>query len=117
MATTTPTGYTIPAAATRLLGTATTAGWRTLTNWTPASNTNLPFLTIQVGRRGPNGRVWHYQITWGSYGCVPGRVRLSSSLARTPNSPQWHNGPSLKAIHAVITQHPVSPTPALGVSA
>ncbi|MFB9558682.1 hypothetical protein [Streptomyces roseoviridis] len=106
-ATPAPTGYTVPPAAAKLLAAATAAGWRTLSSWTPATQSSGgPSLTVQVGRLGPNGRRWHYKVVWHARGCAPGRVRLFSSLASTPTTPQWHNGPSLKAIHIVISQHP-----------
>ncbi|MFD7980265.1 hypothetical protein [Streptomyces sp. NPDC059071] len=107
MTTTAPSGYTVPPAATKLLAAATAAGWRTLSHWTPAApSSGGPSLRVQVGRLSPNGRRWHYQIVWHARGCAPGRVRLFSCIASTPTHAQWHNGPSLKAIHAVIAQHP-----------
>lgn len=108
MAVAPPTGYTVPQAATHLIQAAQASGWRTLTQWTPATPSSGGLsLKVQVGRLGgPNGRRWHYQVVWHARGCAPGRVRLFSSIASTPTNPQWHNGPSLKGIHAVITQHP-----------
>ncbi|MFB7592388.1 hypothetical protein [Streptomyces sp. NPDC056169] len=106
MAATPPTGYTIPAAAAQLLATAQAAGWRTLTSWTPPAYQRAPFLTVRVGLHASNGGIWHYRLTWHSRGCAPGHVRLFSSVARTPGHPAWHNGPSLKAIRAVIAQNP-----------
>jgi hypothetical protein len=108
-----PAGYALPAAAAGLVAHAEAHGWLTLVQWTSLGYDGAPFVTIQVGRQlregempDARGNKWIYKVTWHSYGCQPGKVRLFSSGAETPGRPVYHDGPSVKAIRAVIEQHP-----------
>lgn len=118
-----PAGYTLPAAAQRLIDHATGHGWQALVQWYPApggDETAEPFVQVCVGRyltateqaaedhRGPR---WQYLLTWHSRGCPPGRLRrFGQGLAETPTHPATHDAPSLTAITNVITAHPGSDT-------
>lgn len=111
-----PAGYSMPKAAADLLAHAEANGWETLHQWTQPSYTGEPYLSVQlrrnltaVERADTRGDCWKYKLTWHSRGCTPGRVRLfGSGLAATPDSPAWHDAPSVKGIRAVITAHPAS---------
>ncbi|MFC5911484.1 hypothetical protein [Streptacidiphilus monticola] len=109
--TTPPDGYTIPPQVARLVEHARTHGWRTLLQWDTES-AEVPFLTVQVGRRagaddGP-GPYWWYRLTWHNRDLPHGRLRLfRSGIAHTPTQPKAHDAPSIRAIHEVITAHPL----------
>ncbi|MGW0312072.1 hypothetical protein [Streptomyces flavidovirens] len=108
-----PQGYALPKAIEDLVAHAETHGWVSLIQWPAPGDEGKPFVTVQVGRKTTDaesrGDAWHYQLTWHSRDCAPGKVkRFGSGLAKTPDAPQWHNAPSMKAIRAVIEQHPVS---------
>lgn len=109
-----PAGYSLPTAAEGLVTHAKSAGWLTLVQWSPEpGGDGEPFVTIQIGRKTDDpdsrGPVWHYTLTWHSRDCAPGRLRrFGTALAQTPDMPQPHGAPSLKAIREVIDSHPVS---------
>lgn len=109
-----PSGYALPKTAVYLVAHAQVHGWLTLVQWTPPDYTGEPFVSVQVGRllrageqSDARGDRWTYNLTWHARGCAPGRVRLfGRRLAATPEQPWLHDGPSVKAICAVIAQHP-----------
>ncbi|MFE9003171.1 hypothetical protein ACFYOY_13665 [Streptomyces sp. NPDC007875] len=113
-----PDGYTLPPQAAKLIAHAHAHGWQGETQWTPPGwereEDREPFVLVKVGRRMEPGEleysrsdVWLYQLTWHSRGCPPGKLRLfGAGKCRTPENPATHDAPSVKAIAAVITQHP-----------
>lgn len=109
-----PTGYELPKMAADLVAHAEAHGWLSMVQWTPPNYVDDPFVTVQVGRRVAEadghlglGNCWKYQLTWSSRDCAPGKVRLwRKGLAETPANPGTHDAPSVKAIRAVIEQHP-----------
>lgn len=117
---TSPDGYTLPAAARRLIDHATTHRWQTAARWYPPPGAEYaedaePFVQVLVGRRltpaeaadDHRGEAWEYTLTWHSRGCLPGRLRLfGQGLAVTPDAPAVHDAPSVTVITAVITAHP-----------
>jgi hypothetical protein len=110
-----PAGYALPKLAADLVAYAETHGWTTLVQWTALGYDGAPFVTVQVGRLTTEadgylglGDRWTYKLTWHSGGCAPGKVRLfGSGVAVTPESPGAGSAPSVRAIRAVIEQHPV----------
>lgn len=115
IATTPPPGYELPKLAADLVAHAEAHGWMSLVQWTPPGYGGEPYVKVQVGRKLRDGEMpdargdkWIYEITWHSRDCAPGRVRLfRGTSAVTPDRPQYGDGPSIKAIRAVIEQHPV----------
>ena len=104
-----PHGYTLPTTAADLITHAHAHGWDAWAQWAPDGGTSGgPFVTVHTGRvrSAADGDRWHYQITWHSRDCPPGRVRLFSGLASTPDHPASHDAPSVKDIRAVITANP-----------
>lgn len=109
-----PAGYELPKMAADLVAHAEAHGWLSLVQWTPPDYMGDPFVGVQVGRRVTEadgylglGNCWKYQLTWSSRDCAPGKVRLwRKGLAETPANPGTHDAPSVKAIRAVIEQHP-----------
>lgn len=118
-----PAGYALPTIAQALIDHAHAHGWITQVEWT--SNVigwdRDPYVNVQVGRQVTNadraaaeaareylgdGPHWMYDLCWHSGDCAPGRLRLFSSLAQTPDNPAAHGGPSVRGIRAVITAHP-----------
>ncbi|MFI0736830.1 hypothetical protein ACH4PU_01795 [Streptomyces sp. NPDC021100] len=118
LAATPPHGYALPKAAADLVAHAAALGWRTLV-WWGTSSSDEPFVTVQVGRLleqdaqpDHRGDRWTYRLTWHSRGCPPGRVRrFGRCLAQTPDQPWTHDGPSLKSIRQVVTDHPAPRIP------
>lgn len=109
-----PAGYTLPKAAAGLMATAREHGWTAIAQWTPPGYDGEPFVKVHVGRGlhpgeqpDARGNGWHYQLTWHSRDCGPGRVRLfGRCLAETPDQPWTHDGPSVTRVRAVIQQYP-----------
>lgn len=109
-----PDGYTLPRPAANLVSHAQAHGWLTLIQWTPPGWDREPFVTVHVGRKVMAGELddargdrWSYKLTWHSRDCQSGKLRLfGSGLASTPDRPASHDAPSVKAITAVIAQHP-----------
>ncbi|MFE7077910.1 hypothetical protein ACFU96_48370 [Streptomyces sp. NPDC057620] len=109
-----PAGYALPAAASGLIAHAEAHGWLALAQWTSIDFDGDPFVTVQVGRQLADGEMpdargsrWLYKLTWHSRDCAPGKVRLfGNGHAVTPDSPGGNYAPSVKAIRAVIEQHP-----------
>ena len=108
-----PEGYELPKLAADLVAHAEMHGWMALVQWTPPGYEGEPYVTVQVGRLLQDGEMpdargnkWTYKLTWHSRGCMPGKVRLfGGSSAVTPEQPVYGNGPSVKAIRAVIAAH------------
>lgn len=98
-----PDGYTMPTAAAQLVERAEASGWTTAVRWTPPDYDGEPHVKVAVAQGG-----WRYEVTWHSRGCQPGRVRLFSSLAWTPERPAAHDAPSIKGICAVINANPAT---------
>jgi hypothetical protein len=109
-----PAGYALPKLAADLVAHAEAHGWTTLTQWTALGYGGAPFVTVQVGRLVTEadgylglGDRWTYKLTWHSGGCAPGKVRLfGNGIAITPDNPGAGYAPSVKAIRAVISEHP-----------
>lgn len=109
-----PAGYALPKAAAGLMAVAHEHGWTAIAQWTPPGYDGAPFVTVHVGRGlrpgeqpDARGNGWHYQLTWHSRDCAPGRLRLfGRCLAETPEQPCTHDGPSVTRVRAVIQQHP-----------
>jgi len=109
-----PEGYELPKLAADLVAHAEAHGWVSLVEWTSPDYDGEPFVTVQVGRKLQAGEMsdargdkWIYKATWHSRGCAPGKVRLfRGTSAVTPEHPMYGDGPSIKAIRAVIEQHP-----------
>lgn len=109
-----PQGYALPKLAADLVAHAEAHGWATLVQWTALGYDGDPFVAVQVGRLVAEadgylglGDRWTYKLTWHSRDCDPGKVRLfGSGTAVTPANPGGHYAPSIKAIRAVIEQHP-----------
>lgn len=115
-----PPAYTLPASAADLISYALAHGWDGRAQWTPPGADPI-WVTVHIGRHVTeadraaadrareylgDGPLWHYQLTWHSRGCPPGRVRRFGGLAETPEHPATHDAPSLRAIREVIEQHP-----------
>lgn len=109
-----PEGYALPKLAVDLVAHAEAHGWVSLAQWTAPDYEGEPFVSVQVGRQlrdgempGARGDKWVYKLTWHSRDCAAGKVRLfRGSSAVTPDQPAYSDGPSVKAIRAVIEQHP-----------
>lgn len=109
-----PDGYALPKLAADLVEHAEAHGWTTRAQWTALGYVGEPYVTVQVGRLVAEadgylglGDRWTYSLTWHSRDCAPGKVRLfGSGIAVTPANPGSHSAPSVKAIRAVIEQHP-----------
>lgn len=106
-----PQGYTLPKAIEDLVAHAEAHGWISMIQWTYPGYEGEPYVGVQVARKAADaesrGDVWHYKLTWHSRDCAPGKLkRFGGALAATPDSPQWSDAPSMKAIRAVIEQHP-----------
>ena len=109
-----PAGYSVPKAAADLMSYAQSHGWSTEALWTALGYDGEPYLTVRVGRLltgeerdGHRGDRWVYELTWQSRDCAPGKVRrFGQGTAVTPDQPATHGCPSLKAIRAVIAEHP-----------
>ncbi|KFG71327.1 hypothetical protein [Streptomyces mutabilis] len=107
----TPDGWELPRAVQELLAHAESHGWRSARAWTPRGTDGM-LLKIVIGRdtlpsdAPSRGTQWRFKLTWS---CVPGSARRAGAgLARTPDRPQWHDAPSLRKIHALISDHPYS---------
>ncbi|MGA4875929.1 hypothetical protein [Streptomyces lydicamycinicus] len=109
-----PAGYALPKVAADLITHAKVNGWLARTQWTYPGFTGQPYVKVEVGRRltgdeSPlyRGTHWLFVLTWHSRGCSPGKLRMfGNGLAETPENPASHDGPSVKAIRAVITDNP-----------
>ncbi|MFG2269100.1 hypothetical protein ACGFNY_04920 [Streptomyces chartreusis] len=116
IATIPPAGYELPKLAADLVAHAEAHGWTSLVEWTSPDYEGEPFVTVQVGRKLRDGEMpdargdkWIYKATWHSRDCAPGKVRLfRGTSAVTPDRPVYGDGPSIKAIRAVIEQHPAA---------
>ncbi|MFM9452213.1 hypothetical protein [Streptomyces europaeiscabiei] len=106
LASITPDGYDVPKIVAELIAHAATNGWRTALAWTPREDDM--HLAVHVGRETTPAdgatRGWYYKLAWS---CVPGSARKAGTgLARTPDRPQWHDGPSVKSLRHIIAAHP-----------
>jgi hypothetical protein len=114
IAATAPPGYALPKAATDLIAHAEAHGWMALVTWTSPGYSGEPSVSVRVGRlvHAADGYVglgdrWKFERTWHSRGCAPGKVRMfGNGHAVTPANPGGNYAPSVKAIRAVIEQHP-----------
>lgn len=110
-----PASYTFPKAAADLIDYARAHGWDGRAQWTPPGAVPV-WVTVHIGRIRTaaeqdaaylgTGDRWHYQLTWHSRGCRPGRVRRFGGLAETPDRPAAHDAPSLQRIRETIATHP-----------
>ncbi|MFF8784725.1 hypothetical protein [Streptomyces sp. NPDC015125] len=109
-----PAGYSLPKVAADLIDHAKAHGWLAQAQWTYPGFTGEPHVKVKVGRRLTEderplyrGTHWLFTLTWHSRDCSPGKVRkFGSGLAATPDNPALHDGPSIKAIRAVIADNP-----------
>jgi hypothetical protein len=113
-----PAGYTLPAAAARLVEHARAHQWQARVQWPRPDSTDDPSVKVMVGRLMTPaerdeyglGDRWQYFLTWSSRDCPPGRLRLfGSGIARTPDQPADHGAPSVRAITAVIAARTGTP--------
>ncbi len=79
-----PEGYTLPAAAARLVAHAQAHGWTTLVQWLHTEEEDgAPYVVVKTGHVGTPEQLpedaprnsWRYTYTWHSFGCAPGRLR------------------------------------------
>lgn len=115
LATYPPDGYAVPGIVADLLAHAEAHGWRYVVSWSLPEGGGAR-LAMEIGRNivpadGPaRGTRWRYRLAWGLP--EPGLAsRIRAGLAKTPDSPQWHDAPSVKAIREVIAANPVEATP------
>lgn len=117
-----PEGYELPSVAAGLVDFAKAHGWATLVRWTyDHSDPPEPFVHVEVGRKltddeakAYRSNLFHYQLTWHSRDCAPGRLRrFGAGLAKTPDNPQWCDAPSVKRIREVIHASPAPGTTAV----
>lgn len=105
---TAPDGYSLPAAAQKLIECATAHGWSHSIRWTSPGYFGSPFVRIQVGRLGGETGNWTITYTWHSRDCEPGRVRLFGSGTMTsPGHQSPYGAPSLTAARKLIVENPV----------
>lgn len=96
----------MPKAAAQLLDTARAAGWALLAV-THHDSSGSPYLKVQVAHPRPGDRPWFYEATWHTRGT--GTYRLFGRvMARTPDRPAPHDGPSITAIRALIEANPAT---------
>lgn len=97
-----------PRAARELWRVAILAGWFAMIR--RLDNPKGRYVTVHVGRRCADpqreGRSWLYRYTWHTH--TDGEGRLRTRLARTPDRPENHDGPSLREVHDQIEQNPVT---------
>ncbi|MEW1762418.1 hypothetical protein AB0393_38675 [Streptomyces cyaneofuscatus] len=105
----TPEGWELPKAVKELLAHAESHGWRSARAWMPRGEDEM-LLKLVVGRHtlpsdAPSrGTEWRFELAWS---CVPGSARRAGAgLACTPDSPQWHDAPSVRRIRELISEHP-----------
>jgi hypothetical protein len=109
-----PDGYELPKLAVDLMEFAEERGWKARAQWTALGYDGEPYVTVEVGRMlgeaeaaKHRGSTFHYQITWHSRDCEPGKVRkFGAGLAKTPDHPQWHDAPSVRKIRETIAANP-----------
>jgi len=107
-----PDGYSLPAAARKLVDCATAHGWRHLIRWTHPGYEGTPFVKIQVGRLGDETGNWTMTYTWHARDCVPGKVRLfGHGLMPSPGHRVSYAAPSLTAVRKLIVDNPVTEEP------
>lgn len=98
-----PRGYTLPKAAANLLSHAEDHGWTVAQAWTPYEDGFT--LNVRVSRAVDDGLGWQFDLSWF---CAPGVARRTRfGLSRSPDRRGLYDTPSVKAIHGVITAHPV----------
>ncbi|AZM51830.1 hypothetical protein DMA15_03865 [Streptomyces sp. WAC 01529] len=112
-----PDGYELPKVVADLLAHTTAHGWKTAVAWTLRVEGGA-YVDVRLGRladpaeaRFPGAR-WEYQMTWGFPGPGARGARVRTSLAKTPDSAQWRDAPSLKKIREVIAANPMPRTDA-----
>ncbi|MFJ4741027.1 hypothetical protein [Streptomyces sp. NPDC088775] len=98
-----PRGYALPKAAANLLSHAEDHGWAAAQAWTPYEDGFT--LNVRVSRAVDDGLGWQFDLSWF---CAPGVARRTRfGLSRSPDRRGLYDTPSVKAIHGVITAHPV----------
>jgi hypothetical protein len=98
-----PDGYALPKLVASLLAFAEANGWTVQQAWAPRDGGFV--LNTRVGRAAAGGSKWRYDL---SYFVAPGVARRTSfGLCTTPDRRAPHHTPPIKAIRAVIEQHPV----------
>lgn len=112
-------GYELPKQAADLLAFAEEHGWMTGVQWTPPGWADEVYVKVKVGRRLTEAEqharhyrsdAWLFEITYHERGCPPGQLKkFGSGRGVTPEVGAVSIGPapSLKAIRAVIEQHPM----------
>lgn len=106
---TAPDGYSLPAAAQKLIECTTAHGWRYSIQWTPPGYVGSPFVRVQVGRLGDETGNWTIQYTWHSRDCEPGRVRLFGKGTMTsPGHQSPYSAPSVTTAMKMIAENPVT---------
>lgn len=99
---TAPAGYTPPKPVAELLALAEANGWSARQMWAPRDGGFT--MQARVSRPADDGAQWQYDL---SYFIAPGVSRRTRfGLAVTPDRRGPHDTPSIKAIRAVIEQHP-----------
>lgn len=111
-------GYELPKQAADLIAFAETHGWLTGVQWTPPGWADEVYVRVKVGRRLTEAELqagyyrsdaWLFEITYHERGCPPGQLKkFGSGRGVTPEVGAANIGPapSVKAIRAVIEQHP-----------
>jgi hypothetical protein len=104
-----PDGYSLPAAAQKLVDCATAHGWRHSIRWTYPGYEGDPFVRVLIGRVGDDTGNWEIQYTWHSRGCDVGKVRLfGHGLMTSPGHQVSYSAPSLTAARKLIVDNPVT---------
>lgn len=99
---TAPDGYVMPKPVAELFALAETNGWAAQQAWAPRDDGYA--LNARVSRAAEGGSKWQYDL---SYFVAPGVARRTPfGLCVTPDRRAQHDTPSIKAISAVIKQHP-----------
>ncbi|MEV0220815.1 hypothetical protein [Streptomyces sp. NPDC050704] len=99
---TAPAGYVPPKPIAELFALADANGWTAQQAWAPRDEGFV--MNIRVSRAADHGAKWQYNL---SYFVAPGVARRTQfGLSVTPDRRAQHDTPSIKAIRAVIEQHP-----------
>lgn len=100
---TAPSGYAMPKPVAELFALAEASGWTVRQAWGPRDDGFD--MQVRVSRPADDGAKWQYDL---SYFVAPGVARKTPfGLSVTPSRRRQHDTPSIKAIRAVIEQHPV----------
>ncbi|WP_030777183.1 hypothetical protein [Streptomyces sp. NRRL S-920] len=102
-----PGGYELPKVVADLLAHAAACGWKTAVAWTLHDDGGA-YVDVRLGRLADpaearfTGARWEYQMTWALPAPGANGARVRTGLAKTPDSAQWRDAPSLKKIREVI---------------